>query len=400
MALSTMTSRQRMLAAIRCQPVDHAPCSFMLFKGLWAQAGNYLEFVQQQLDLGLDAFVQIPPRQPGLVSDSYNLYGLPVQFHPDVTLREWKESPSNEKFPILIKEYQTPGGVLRAEIHQDEGWPYGDHIPFLDDFVETRSRRFIVDSREDFKALRYLLVPPSLESVAAFRSDSFQSLEFARQHDLLITGGWGVGADLIGWVYGLQKMIYASYDQPDFLGEMLELIAEWNQSRMKVVLEEGVDLYIKRAWYENCDFWSPKIWKKFIFPTLQSDAELAHRHGALFGYLITANCMPLLEMIAEAGVDVVIGVDPARWNLVQAKKKLAGKVCLWGGVNGHLTVEQGTPEAVQAEVQAVFRDLSAGSGFILSPVDNIRELTKVSQNNVSTLIQEWQRLTDPLVASM
>jgi hypothetical protein len=335
-----------------------------------------------------------------MVSDSYNLYGLPVQFHPSVSVREWKESPSNEKFPVLFKEYQTPGGVLRAEIHQDEGWPYGDHIPFLDDFVETRSRKFIVESREDFKALRYLLVPPSLESVAAFRADASRSLEFARQHDLLITGGWGVGADLIGWVYGLQKMIYTSYDQPDFLGELLELIDEWNQSRMKVVLEEDVDLYIKRAWYENCDFWSPKIWKKFIFPILKSDAELAHQHGALFGYLITANCMPLLEMIAEAGVDVVIGVDPARWNLVQAKKKLAGKVCLWGGVNGHLTVEQSTPEAVKDEVQVAFRDLSAGSGFILSPVDNVRELTTVSQNNVSTLIQEWQRLTDPLVASM
>ena len=32
-------------------------------------------------------------------------------------------------------------------------------------------------------------------------------------------------------------------------------------------------------------------------------------------------------------------------------------------------------------------------GFILSPVDNVRELNPVSQRNIDTLIREWQRLT-------
>ncbi len=198
---------------------------------------------------------------------------------------------------------------------------------------------------------------------------------------------------MIGWIYGLQNMMYASYDQPEFLYELLDLINEWNRYRMQVVLGAGVDLYVKRAWYENCDFWSPKSWEKFILPVLESDADLAHQYGALFGYLITSNCMPLLDMIAAAGVDVVIGLDPARWDLPLAREKFAGRVCLWGGVNGHLTVEQGAPEAVQAEVRAALDALAPGNGFILSPVDNVRELTSVSQGNVQVLIHEWKRLT-------
>jgi hypothetical protein len=153
-----------------------------------------------------------------------------------------------------------------------------------------------------------------------------------------------------------------------------------------------VDLYIKRAWYENCDFWSPKAWREFIFPILKSDAELAHEYGAVFGYLITANCMPLLDMIADAGVDVLIGADPARWKLAVAREKLAGRVCLWGGLNGHMTVEQGTVEEVRAEVQEALRVPARARGFILSPVDNVRELNEVSQRNIAVLIQEWQRL--------
>jgi len=389
----SMTSRQRMLAAFRYEHLDHLPCSFMLFRGLWIQSTSYLDFIQKQIDLALDTFVQIPPRQPGLVSESSNLYGLPVHFDPAVTVVEWKETRPDERWPVLIKEYRTPAGVLRAEVDQDEEWPYGDHVPFLDDYVETRSRKFIIENSDDLKPLRYLLVPPSPEDIAAFQVDSSPILEYAKQRDLLVIGGWGVGADLIGWVNGLQNMIYATYDQPDFIYELLGLINNWNRTRMQPVLEIGVDLYIKRAWYENCDFWSPKVWQDFIFPILKSDAELAHQHGTLFGYLITSNCMPLLEMIAKAGVDVIIGIDPTRWNLALTKKQLGGKVCVWGGVNGHLTVERGSVGAVRTEVEEALRILGVGGGFVLSPVDNVRDLNPVSQRNVDALIREWQRLS-------
>ena len=72
----------------------------------------------------------------------------------------------------------------------------------------------------------------------------------------MVAGGWGVTAHLIGWVYGLQNMIFAVYDRPDFIRELLDIIAVWNRKRMEFLLQAGVDLYIKRAWYENCDFWT------------------------------------------------------------------------------------------------------------------------------------------------
>jgi hypothetical protein len=385
-----MISRQRMLASISCQEVDHTPCSFMLYKGLLSTSRDYLDFLQRQLDLGLDAYAQLPPRAPVVVSDTYNLHGLPVSFHPDVTIREWKETLPGVKWPVLFKEYSTPAGTLRAEVYQDDEWPYGDHTPFLDDYIETRARKFILTGRQDLPALNYLLIPPTPAEISYYRNEIQPVVDFAIQHELLIAGGWGVGADLIGWVYGLEKMIVAVYDDPNFLEELLEQIMSWNHSRMKVVLETGVDLYIKRAWYENTDFWSPKSWRKFILPILKADAELAHSYGAKFGYFITANCMPLLEMILEAGVDVIIGVDPAKWNLTRTKEITSGKVCLWGGINGHLTIEQGNPELVRQEALAALQVLAPGSGFILSPVDNIRLDNGKCQENVRTLIETWQ----------
>lgn len=387
------SSRDRMLAAIHRQKSDHAPCSFMLFNALKSSSDDYIHFIERQLEMGLDAFVEIPPRPPVVVNDYYNLHGLPVSYDKRVEIEEWIERPEDEHWPIMVKEYHTPAGTLRTEVRQNDDWRWGDHVPFLDDYLVPRSRRFVVTGPEDLDALRYLLVEPTEAEVAEFRAQSEPILQLARRHDLLVAGGWGVGADMVGWLYGLESMIFAAYDQPDFLHALLDMIAQWNRRRMEVVLDMGIDLYIKRAWYENCDFWSPKSYRDFLLPILKADAQLAHSRGAAFGCLVTTNCMPLLDMFAEAEVDVIIGVDPAEWDIAIAKQQLAGKVALWGGVNGHLTVEQSAEEAVRQEVRTAMETLAPGGGFILSPVDNVREDTPISRRNVTALIDEWRKVT-------
>jgi hypothetical protein len=389
--MSDWSSRERMIAALSGQMPDHVPCAFMLFGALKGGCKSYLEFVEKQLEMGLDALVELPLRPPHVVNDYYNLHGLPVSYHSAVKIKEWSEQDPQEEYPLLIKEYHTPEGILRSEVRKTPDWRWGDHVPFLDDYLAPRSKKFLITGPEDLKAFRYLLVSPSHQEIDAFNQESEPLIAFARRQGLLIAGGWGIGADLLGWVYGLLPMVYAEVDQPDFLSEMLGLIAEWNQARMQVVLDSGVDLYIRRAWYENCDFWSPRLWKKFIYPALKAEADLVHQTGARFGYIITSNCMPLLEGIADAGVDVIIGVDPRGFNLIKTKQVLAGKTCLWGGVNGHLTIEQGEPEEVRREVRQAIELLAPGGGFILSPVDNVREPTRQALDNVSILIDEWQK---------
>lgn len=388
-----MSSRQRMLAALSGEKPEIIPCSFMLFNGLKAESEDYLDFIRKQLDLGLDAYVQIPPRPPVVRNDYYNLHGLPVNYHPDVQVKEWKVQREDQPYPLLFKEYHTPAGVLRAEVRQDSGWRWGDHVPFLDDYLVGRSNQFIVNGPEDLAALRYLLVPPTGDEIAEFKAESAPVLEYAREHDLLVAGGWGVGADLIGWVYGLHRLPYAVFDSPDFVAELLDIIAVWNRARMEVLLQEGVDLFIKRAWYENTDNFTPRHFRQFVKPILAADTALAHSYGVKFGYMMTSNCIPLLEDIRDAGVDAIIGVDPGMWDLSVAQEKLGGQVCLWGGVNGHLTVELGEPEVVRIEVQQAIDILSRSGGFILSPVDNVREYTATAQANVAALIDEWKRLT-------
>jgi len=380
-----------MLAALNCQEPDHVPCSFMMFRGLQVKSASYQEFLEKQLALGLDVCVEIPPRLPGEVNDYYNLHGLPVSYDPHVEISEWKEQIAGEEHPILVKEYFTPEGILRTEIRQTPDWRCGDHVPFLDDYIIPRARKFLVTVPADLRPLRYLLAAPTKKEVQEYKEASAPFIQFARKNDLLLSGGWGVGADLVGWITGLENMVYLTHDQPEMMTAMLEMIAAWNRNRMEVSLSARLDLYIKRAWYENCDFWTPMNWRRFIQPILKKDVELAHQMGAKFGYILTSNAIKLIEPIIESGVDVLIGIDPHQYDLVILAKQAEGKLCVWGGVNGHLTVEKGAQADIRKEVDQVMNLFTGKGGFILSPVDNIREYTPEIEANVQTLIKAWKR---------
>jgi uroporphyrinogen-III decarboxylase len=382
-----MTSRERMLAALACQPPDHTPCAFMMYKGLKNECRDYRHFLQAQLDLGLDTVVELPPRPPVVVNDYYNLHGVPVSFSAEVNIQEWV----SEDGKVLTKEYHTPDGILRVEVKRSSDWPWGEHVPFLDDHIIPVMSKPVVEETADLPALRHLLSSPNTQDIEAYQQESLPYLDFACEKGLLVAGGWGVGADMVGWLCGLTRMIVLSYRQKDFLHALLDLIGEWNRNRMQAMFTLPLDLYIRRAWYENCDFWTPQAWREFLLPGLCREVELAHSAGVKFGYLLTSKAMPLIDGIIEAGVDVLVGVDPREYDLAALKQKTSGRMCLWGGVNGHLTVEMGTPAEIKGEVEQAMETLAPGGGFILSPVDNVRQFTPTIERNVSALIEAWHQ---------
>jgi uroporphyrinogen decarboxylase len=166
---------------------------------------------------------------------------------------------------------------------------------------------------------------------------------------------------------------------------------------MDVVLEQGIDLFVRRAWYENADVWSPSYYKEFIFPGLCRDVRRVHEAGAKFGYLMSCASMPLLEMMMDAGVDVLMGIDPAQdrtMDLGVLREETAGTMCLWGGVCGYLTVECGNPEDIREQTHRSISTLGPGGGFILSPVTNVREDNERVWRNLETLIDTWRSLRD------
>ncbi len=387
-----MTSRDRTQAAVSRDSVDHAPCAFMIFEALRSQCADHAEFVDRQLELGLDAVVELSAwagTRPQVQSD---LPGIPVESGEGIEVRHWRETPADAACEVLCKEITTPDGTLTQKVNLTPDWADLEAVPLMDDWLVPRSREFLVKTRDDLRSLRHILAPPSPESRESVAELAADARQFANSRGVALQAGWGVGLEAGLWLCGFERLAWAAIEEPAFVDEFAELVHAWNVARMRPVLDAGVDLFVRRAWYESTAFWSPAQFRRHVFPSLSAEAGLAHEAGAKFGYICTTGVMPILDLIVEAGVDVLIGVDPVQGqgtDLAAIRERSAGRICLWGGVNGFVSVETGTEADVRREVRDAIR-LLGPDGFILSPVDNVTGSSDKTWQNIRALIDEWR----------
>ncbi len=388
-----MTSRERMLAALSCKKPDYVPLSFMIFNLLRSRSAGWQHFHERSIAMGIEPVVYLYGCAPGNGPEHSDIPGTPVQFPPDVVTREWRGRPAGSDYPVLYKEYVTPKGTLSVAVNRTDDWYMGDHVPFLNDYIEPRATKRLIESRDDLPALRYLLSGPTDDDLAPYREGWKAGVDYARKKDLLTSIGWGVGVDSLAWIFGLTDAVMTSVDDPEFLGELLGVIEEWNRRRMMVMLEPKPDLFVRRGWYEGTSFWSPDLFRRFILPSLKREAKLAHEAGAKFGYILTVGANQFADLLAEAGVDVVIGVDDVQdhgMNFRELKKKSKGKFALWGGVNGFIHIEEGDEKMIRKATKDALAALGP-DGFILSPVDNIRGHTDDVWDRTMLFIDAWKR---------
>ena len=389
----SLTSRERMLAALSRTEPDYLPCCFMSFTALRRRhQENMYELCKAERAMGLDAMLFLPSAGRPARAEHPELRGLPVRPHPDVRLREWRE-PMAHDFDVLHKEYITPAGRLTCSVRLSDDWPHGDHIPFIDDYQVPRAIKRLVTEPADLEALQFMLTPPTAEDQAAFRQEAEKARQFAADQGVLLAGGWGVGMDMINWLCGMQDLMVLTIEQPKFVTDLIEMVHRWNRRRMELVLSAPVDVFFRRAWYEGCDFVTPAFFRQSILPTLKAEVDLAHACGAKFAYICSSGLNPMLDLYLESGIDVLVGVDPVQGvqtDMATIKRRIGRKICLWGGVSGAVTVERGTEAEVRAAVRDAIETLGS-TGFVLSPVDNITVDAPTTWRNIELFMDEWRQ---------
>jgi hypothetical protein len=394
-----MTSRERMLAAIAGEQPAYTPCSFMLYTGLSRQCRTDAEFVERQAAMGLDPFVHV-----GHLNAELHRYG---GLHPEASWREWTEQ--REGTTYFCRRVDTPAGPLTSRIRQRDGWPTHDDFPLYDDHLVPRMEEALVDPERDLDKVKYLFGPVRDEDVRALAAEAEEAGRQARTLGLLQVGGWkgrvrpglyveaGVmGCDAMAWLSGMEGIMALGILKPEIITEYARIIHEWNMRQLEVYLDRTeAELLVRRGWYETTEFWTPAGFRSIIAPTLRREADLVHQAGRRFGYIITSAFLPLLDDILDAGVDVLIGLDPAEGkgtHLGEIKERFRSRHrALWGGVSGPISVEMGTEEQTEEAVRTALQTLGTGGGFILSPVDNVREDTERTRRNTRRFIEAWKR---------
>jgi uroporphyrinogen-III decarboxylase len=371
---------------MRRKEPDHVP-----LWNLWRnidipfQYSTQIERAEAVLELGLDDTLLLQP--PLNKTEHYDVNQV-----PGVTIQVRRTPSQKGHYPLLTKEYDTPAGQLRQVVKETEDWPYGRDIRLFSDHNVSRSKEFPVKGSEDIPRLRHLLCEPTADQVNEFRRTARQLRKDARRLGVALEGGWTTLGDAALWLVGTESLLLLQMDRPEFLEELLELICQWEMRRMELLLDEGVEAIVHSAWYESTDFWTPTNYRRLLKPRLKRMVDLAHQADALFSYIITTSWQALVGDLIDLGIDSLMGVDPlqGKADLAETKRTLGEHMCLWGGINGALTLGQATPGEVRRATEVAIRTLGPGGGFVLYPVDQLVRETPWS--NVQAMIECWHEI--------
>ena len=242
-----ISSKERMLNTLEYKPVDHTPCSFMIFSNLFEKSSNQREFIEKEIKMGLDAAVNV-----GKLDHSLN---------PDVKVSEWIETVGGEKY--FNRKIDTPRGPLTQKVLQRNSWPTEEHFPIFDDWLVPRTKEFLVKPEQDLEKISYLFGPFKKSAIENLREEAEEAKEIARENGLLQTAGligWGnnnIGwwtyqiscIDIMSWISGFENIMILSMTNPEIIKEYVKILSDWNIKQIEVDLAAtDADLNVRRAW--------------------------------------------------------------------------------------------------------------------------------------------------------
>ena len=184
-------------------------------------------------------------------------------------------------------------------------------------------------------------------------------------------------------------------DEPAMFEELLDIIHQRDLLATTICLDSGmVDMIIRRGWYEECNFWSPTIYRRYFAPRIKELVELTHQAGKLFGYIVPDFIMPILPDLVEIGYDIHWHPDEVQGGMdfVKTKEQFGGKIAVLGGVNEAVIMETKPSTEIKRCVRRAVELLGKGGGLVLSANDCLYSSTP--WESVEAIIEEWQVLKD------
>jgi len=339
----------------------------------------------ETLKLGIDDAVAIHP---------------PFYLNEGIKIRISEEKLQTEKYPLLTKLYETPKGSLSKVVRKTPDWPHGDDIPLFDDYgvSSARSVKNWVENEGDLEALSYLFREPTDDELETFKEEAEHNTQFANEHEVSIicVEDATLGSAAI-WLCGFINVVKYATKNQEFLQRLLDIVHEWDMLKTKYLVEYGgADVVVHYGWYDSTDFWSTRAYRTFLLPRLREEIAFVHGHKAKFGYTMASGAMPLLGTLREMDIDLLYGIDPIQfgYDLIRTKNEIGDRVCLWGGVNSHITLTMGNRHDVTNAVREAFSKLATGGGFILSSVGTM-SYPQIPIENIEAMIEAWRGAIDP-----
>ncbi len=383
--MKAMTSRERMLAAIRREPVDHVPltANFNPLRPIqrvdrswqfpWDQEASQEDRIAYCTNmLGIDICAQAGPKE--------------CYPEPEVTSRVWAEDG------ILYKVYHTPSGDVQAAIRFDTRWPHGLDVPLSSAFNVPHYVKPWITSEADLACFRHILKPPERqEDVSRLRGRIDETKALSAQYGVATYINCVHGLTTAHKMFGAEDLCLMTIENPELVEAYLELGHRINVRNMEIATEGGIDIVRRDGYYETCDFYSPAMLEGFLARLLNAEADVVHANGSVICYAIHTGIMPMLDYLQALDLDSIIYIDIAFHgvDLGEIRDKLGESKSFWTGPSNTYHLWSDDPEPVRDAVRETF-DTLGRTGLVLCPCPSSHAI--MPWENTLAMIDEWKKL--------
>jgi len=322
---SEMTSRERLLAALRGQEVDRLPWS--PFLTYWWDAQSEERQKRGQIEycreIGADALLR-GANSTVACSDVLGLREVPLgEFYnytddlPGCTIRR----TTNGKYKFV--SFETPIGKLSMTL---------THSPAGNTWFVTEHQ---IRSKEDYKTLQYMVEHMKID---ACYDPVKKQLEELGENGLTVP----VVSPFLKTPFqsfvehfvGIEKLVYDLNDFPETVEETLAVMSEKARMAVKVAAGSMAEIFI--SWEDSSTTSvSPKLFSKYIVPELNAWGKILHDAKKMLVHHACGHVRELLPLMALENIDAVESISPpptGNLEIWDAQKIIGGRMALIGGI--------------------------------------------------------------------
>ena len=364
--MQEMTPRQRLLAAYRHEPVDRIPCSPRVWAWMaehYGDGGN-TTLLRMADEFGFDPHVAV-----GVFS---HVTGLTTSIsHTLPGVEATTEECEQHGLRAVRRIFRTPEGVLTDVTCVP---PPGDRAFGIS--PNPLRTEYMVKDKSDLNALRYLIADKETVSL-----DSYLATErFFGERGLVELNIMSQMCHRAGDTMAMEDLMVAFYDDRAFYDEFVGLFQEEMMAEVEHAIRAGVRHFFANWYYNSMSVgWSPRIWKEVFAPQLKEMCDRVHAVGGTVNIYDDGKFMPVADLIADTGVDVLQTLTPppvGDCDLAELKRRIGDRVCLMGYVDLLYVVQRGTPDLIERTVREAI-ETAGPTGFILGSSDSFRDGTPV-----------------------
>jgi len=345
-----MTSKDRMMLALSGKKPDRLPVTIHQWQDYHLKHYmNGLSDIEAFLDTGMDMAIT----------------RYPFVFPEDT---RWKIAVGKSHGENRLQDYtvSTPKGTLRWQTATNE-------------YTTWVTENMIKNDEDIFLYRDYSPVPSVDKSVFQKTWDGIGDDGILRTFLNGYQGGcWQDACEL----YGTEKLIYATFDKPEWVHEFLGILLDKKLRFINDHLKGSkVDLVETGGGASSSTVVSPDLHREFCLPYDKKLHEALHAVGLPVVYHTCGGMLGILDSIAANGCDASetlsppgIGGDIADPQVVM--DVLGGKVALIGGMDQLNLLAQGSAGQIRSEVLRLFRGFGLEGGYILSACDHFFHLDR------------------------